>query len=64
MNELPEWVRVWRWYRETHPEDQRPFPQQAHYAGEELLDYRTVRELWVGRGSGEAFLEFFGREAA
>ena len=39
---VPEWVRVWAWYRQTHPTDRRPFPQQLHTAGEECVDYAEV----------------------
>lgn len=47
--ELPEWIRVWAWYRQTHPDDRRPFPQQAIYAGEVTLDYAEAHRLWLER---------------
>lgn len=45
-SEVPEWVKVWAWYRRVSPEDRRPFPQQSEIGA---LDYESVRARWLER---------------
>lgn len=55
-DEIPEWVRVWSWWRETRGEHEKPFPQQLGADGfafppdVECVDYEQALALFRARG--------------
>lgn len=63
---VPEWVRVWAWYRKTVGNHDQPFPQQLEARGfswaRPPVDYGQLLGRWRGTSDrGEAFLEFLAR---